>query len=104
LLESFVAGELARQRTWSIVRPDLFHFRDREQREVDIIAEARDGRVVGIEVKAAVDVDEHDTKWLRYLRDKLGERFVNGVVLHLGDRPQPLGDRITALPLSTLWT
>jgi uncharacterized protein len=103
LLETFVAGELARQRTWSTVRPDLFHFRDREQREVDIVAEAPDGRVVAIEVKAAVDVDDHDTRWLRYLRDKLGDRFVNGVVLHLGERPQPLGDRLTALPLSTLW-
>jgi uncharacterized protein len=104
LLETFVVGELARQRTWSNVRPDLFHFRDREQREVDVIAEARDGRVVAIEVKAAIDVDDHDTRWLRYLRDQLGDRFINGVVLHLGTRHQPLGDRLTALPLSTLWT
>lgn len=104
LLETFVVGELARQRTWSETRPDLFHFRDREQREVDVIAEARDGRVVAVEVKAARDVDERDTRWLRYLRDQLGDRFVNGVVLHLGDRPQPLGDRLTALPLATLWT
>lgn len=103
LLESFVVGEFLRQRTWSTIRPDLFHFRDREQREVDLVAEAADGRIVAVEVKAAVDVDSDDTRWLRYLRDSLGDRFVNGVVLHLGNRPQPLGDRLTALPLATLW-
>lgn len=104
LLETFVVGEFMRQRTWSTVRPELFHFRDRDQREVDLIAEAPDGRVVAVEVKAAIDVDSDDTRWLRYLRDQLGDRFVNGVVLHLGPRPQPLGDRLTALPLSTLWS
>jgi uncharacterized protein len=41
---------------------------------------------------------------LRYLRDRLGERFVNGVVLHIGDRPLPFGDRLTALPISALWS
>ena len=104
LLETFVVGELLKQRSWSRERPDILHFRDREQREVDVIVEARDGRISAVEVKAAVDVDDADTRWLRYLRDKLGDRFTNGVVLHLGDRPRPLGDRLTALPVSTLWT
>ena len=104
LLETFVVGELTRQRTWSSVRPDLYHFRDRDRREVDVVVEARDGRVAAVEVKAAVDVDESDTRWLVYLRDRLGDRFVNGVVLHLGDRPRPLGDRLTALPIAALWS
>lgn len=103
LLESFVVGELARQRTWAETPVDLFHFRDREQREVDVVLESADGRVVGVEVKAAIDIDEADTRWLRWLRDHLGQRFVHGVVLHLGDRPLPFGDRITGLPLAALW-
>lgn len=103
LLETFVVGELMKQRSWSSIRPDLFHFRDRDGREVDVVCETRDGLIVGIEIKAALDVDDRDARGLAYLRDRLGERFVQGVVLHLGDRPLPLGDRLTALPVAALW-
>lgn len=41
VLESFVAGELQRQIPWSDLRPTLHHFRDKNQREVDLILEAR---------------------------------------------------------------
>lgn len=103
LLESFVVAELSKQRGWATERVELFHFRDRDGREVDLVAEGRDGRIVAVEVKAAIDVDERDARGLAYLRDKMGDRFVAGVVLHLGRRPQPLGDRLTALPVSALW-
>lgn len=103
LVETFVASELARLQTWSTLRTRHGHFRDSEQREVDVVLEARDGRVVGVEVKAANDVDESDFRHLRYLRDRLGDRFVHGVVIHLGTRPLSFGDRLTALPLSSLW-
>jgi uncharacterized protein len=104
LLETFVASELARNSTWATQRIRLSHFRDRDKREIDIIAETADGRIAGVEVKAAIDVDESDFRHLIYLRDRLGDRFVNGVVFHFGERPLPFGDRLTALPVSALWT
>jgi uncharacterized protein len=103
LVETFVVSEFARLQTWSAHRVRHAHFRDSEQREVDLVLEARDGRVVCVEVKAANDVDEGDFRHLRYLRDRLGDRFVQGVVVHLGRRPLAFGDRLTALPLSSLW-
>ncbi len=104
LFETFVVNELVRQQAWSDERVRLGHFRDREQREVDLIMEAGDGRVVAVEMKAARDVDETDFRWLAYLRDRLGDRFVNGIVIHLGERPLPFGDRLTALPVSAVWS
>lgn len=104
IVESFVAGELVRQVTWSEERPRLAHYRDAQGREVDFILETSDGRIVAVEVKTAIDVDETDFRWLGYLRNRLGDRFVNGVVLHIGDRPLPFGDRLTALPISALWS
>ncbi len=103
LLETFVASECARLSTWSATRCRLSHFRDQSKREVDLVLEGRDGRVAAVEVKAALDVDESDFRHLAYLRDRLGERFANGVVLHLGQRPLPFGDRLTSLPVSALW-
>lgn len=104
LLETFVVNEIVRQQAWSDERVRLSHFRDREQREVDLIMESGDGRIVAVETKAARDVDETDFKWLVYLRDRLGDRFVNGIVVHLGERPLPFGDRLTALPVSAIWS
>jgi uncharacterized protein len=102
-LETFVVGELAKQCTWTDLRVSMFHFRDREQREVDVILERADGSIAAVEVKAAIDVDDGDTRWLRYLRDRVGDRFVRGVVLCLRDHAVPLGDRISAAPITALW-
>lgn len=103
LLETFVVNELAKQRTWSEVDVTLFHYRDRAGPEVDVVIEARDGRVAGIEIKAARDVRATDFRWLELFARKLGKQFVAGIVLYTGSRPLPFGDRLTALPVSTLW-
>ncbi|CAN5530065.1 ATP-binding protein [soil metagenome] len=104
LLETFVAGEVARQLTWSETRAELFHWRVRSGPEVDLVLEAADGRVVGIEVKAAASVHERDLRWLAQLRDDLGDRFVQGVVLACTDQVVPFGDRLTVVPVSALWS
>jgi hypothetical protein len=46
---------------------------------------------------------DHDFRHLRWLRDQLGDRFMNGVVLHFGARTLPAGDRLTSMPLAALW-
>ncbi|ONM47633.1 hypothetical protein B0T46_17225 [Nocardia donostiensis] len=45
--------ELARQVTWFDEEAELFHYRTRDQVEVDAVLKNRRGEVVGIEVKAA---------------------------------------------------
>ena len=104
LLEAFVAGELRRQLVWSDTEASLFHFRDREGREVDLVLEGADRAVAGVEVKASSTVRAEDFKGLTFLRDKVGDRFALGVVLYTGTTPLPFGDRLWALPYSSLWT
>lgn len=103
LLEGFVVGELAKQSAWSAKSTRMFHYRDDHSREVDIILEDRRRDIVGIEVKASSSPRPGDFKGLEYLRDRLGSRFVAGVVLHTGTRALPFGDRLWALPIATLW-
>jgi predicted AAA+ superfamily ATPase len=79
------------------------HYRDNNGREVDFILESPAGDIVAIEVKASVSPGSSATKHLVWLRDKLGERFKAGIVLHLGERGLSLGDRIYSWPLSVLW-
>ena len=108
LVELFALNELRKQALLSERRPELFHYRDhRGDVEVDLVAEAG-GEVVAWEVKASSSVSAGDARGLRRMRDRIDEAgpgtFRNGVVLHAGSEAFSLGDRLTALPLSALWT
>ncbi|MCA1675471.1 MAG: ATP-binding protein [Actinobacteria bacterium] len=104
LLENFVLGELARQLEWSRVSARLFHYRDRDQCEVDAVLEDNAGQVVGVEVKAAETVRAEDFRGLRLLQRRLGGRFRAGFVLYCGLESLAFGDGLTCLPVSALWT
>lgn len=104
LLEGFVASELRKQRAWAEETVRISHFRDRAAGEVDLILETPDGRVAGIEVKSNSRIGRNDARWLAQLRDRLGKRFVAGLVLHTGQTAGPFGERISAVPLDVLWT
>jgi len=103
MLETFVAGELRRQQGWTANRFELRHFRDRRGNEVDLVLELDDGRIIGVEVKStATPLPQHLTG-LKLLRDRLGDRFAGGALLHTGSLAGPFGDRIAALPIESLW-
>ena len=70
--------------------------------EVDLLAELRAGKLVAFEVKAGA-ADLPAVRHLTWLRERLGERFARGVVLHTGPRAYELDDRIIALPICALW-
>lgn len=81
-----------------------FHLRDTNgAHEVDIVLEGPAGRTVGIEVKAASTVKRSDAKHLRWMREKCGDTFVRGVVLHTGTYTHRLDDNIWAMPIARLW-
>jgi predicted AAA+ superfamily ATPase len=103
LLENLVVMELARQLTWSDERARLYHYRTKDQVEVDAVLETPDGRVVGVEVKAGATVRTEDLSGLRNLANLLGDRFVAGFVLYTGQQTLPFGEKIRALPVDALW-
>jgi hypothetical protein len=81
----------------------LYHYRDKDQDEVDLVIETRSGALVGIEVKASATVIAGDFKGLRKLADACGDNFKLGVVLYDGGSPVHFGDRLVAAPMSCLW-
>ena len=105
IIEGFVAMQLRPELTVSALRPRLFHLRDKGGRhEVDLVIEYGGGRVAGIEIKATAAPASDDARHLVWLRDRLGDRFTMGLVLHTGPTTFELGDRIVAAPISTLWS
>ncbi|MFZ1911954.1 MAG: ATP-binding protein [Propionicimonas sp.] len=103
LFEAFVATELLKQRAWSEQDYQLFHFRDRNGAEVDLVMEFDDGRVLGIEVKASSTYRAEQFVGLRVLRDNLGDRFLGGFVVGMADAGYQYAERLYGLPASALW-
>lgn len=89
--------------TWSHVQLTLYHFRDQEKNEVDVVLERDDGMVAGIEIKASATVTPADFFGMKKLADACGAKFVYGIVLYDGDTIVPFGAKLAAVPLSCLW-
>ncbi|MEV4375855.1 ATP-binding protein [Streptosporangium sp. NPDC049644] len=104
LLENFVLGEISRQLTWSQTSARLYHYRDRDQYEVDGVIENNAGEIIGIEVKASETVRSDDFRGLRLLQRRLGSRLRAGFVLYCGQDSLSFGDGLSCLPISALWT
>ncbi len=104
LLETFILTEALKLASWSGDGPfEFFHFRDKEQNEVDVVIENADGQLIGLEVKAAASVHPADFGGLRKLAAAAGKRFVAGFVLYDHDTVVPFGDRLFAAPIASLW-
>jgi uncharacterized protein len=103
LLETFVVAEVLKLVGWSDEVVSISYYRDKDQREVDLIVESADGSLVCLEVKAAATVTTSDFRGLRTLSELAGEQFKLGAVLYDGDQILPFGDRLFAAPISCLW-
>ena len=103
LLESFVVEQLIAQAGWT--DPDLrfWHYRDKDQVEVDLVI-TRGRETWGVEVKTSATVTPSDGNGLRRLADQCGKDFQGGVLFYSGANTLPMADpRFLAVPLAELW-
>jgi predicted AAA+ superfamily ATPase len=83
-------------------RAQVFHLRTDSQREVDLIVEGEDQRVVALEVKLDGEVGTADVKHLHWLRTMIGERLADAVVVTTGRFAYRRPDGIAVVPASLL--
>jgi uncharacterized protein len=103
LLESFVLQQLIAQAGWTDQDLRFWHYRDKDQVEVDVVI-TRGSKVWGVEVKASATLHQSDGNGLRRLAAQAGADFQTGIVFYDGDTVLPLdGKTITAVPLKMLW-
>lgn len=104
LIETFVFNELAAQIDTSDGKYTLFHYRDREKREIDFLIEREDHALLGIEVKAGSVISPADFKHLKWFKENIAkDRSFLGVVLYSGEVGGLMGDNLWAVPFSALW-
>lgn len=103
LLESFVVQQLIAQAGWTDDRLRFWHYRDRDQVEVDCVV-TKNSQLWGIEIKSAKSVTTADARGLRRLAEIAGNDFQCGIVFYTGESTVRLGDdRFLAVPISRLW-
>ncbi len=98
LIETFAVNEILKQVGWSGDAIRSGHYRTHDGDEVDLVLEASSGDVLAFEIRSGELVRPADARPLGRLRDKLGDRFRVGIVLHTGGSTRPIGDRIVAAP------
>lgn len=103
LLETFIYGELRKHAASADGDYRLLYYRDHDKYEVDLVVEDAGGRLIGVEVTAAATIRESDLRGLKRLATVAGDRFMRGVVLYDGTETVPLGERLCAAPISSLW-
>lgn len=102
MTETFVIQELSKLASWYDNKLSIFHYRDRDRHEVDIVIEKSGSGIVAIEVKTGATVKEADFRGIRKLRQH-ADNFIAGVVLYDGEWARSFGENLYALPISVLW-
>lgn len=104
LVETFFYSELAAQVDVSAGAYRLFHYRDREKREIDFIVERDDGALLGIEIKAGSAIGQGDFKHLKWFQNNIAkDRPFTGIVLYTGEVASTMGANMWLVPYPALW-
>jgi predicted AAA+ superfamily ATPase len=81
----------------------VFHLRTKGgEREVDLIVERGDGKVVAIEVKLTRTPIDADVRHLRWLADQLGDELLDAVIVTTGPAAYRRRDGIAVVPAALL--
>lgn len=72
------------------------------RREVDLIVERPDQRVLAFEIKLSATVGDDDVKSLLWLREQIGDDLLDAAVIHTGPQAYRRRDGIAVIPAALL--
>ena len=79
------------------------HLRTRAgEREIDLIVERADGRVVALEVKLSALIDDNDVRHLHWLAGRIGPNLLDAAVITTGREAYRRRDGIAVIPAALL--
>ncbi len=101
--ETFAINEFIRLCSVERSPISLFHYRDRDNREVDLLLERNDGSLVGVEFKASATVRPSDFRHLDFLSNKTKGQMRSAVIVYAGESSVQFSPGRYAVPLAALW-
>ncbi|MEE9392597.1 MAG: ATP-binding protein [Planctomycetota bacterium] len=104
IMETFAFQELSAHAESSRNPYRIYHFRDREKREIDFLIENQEKALLGIEIKSGATVRKDDAKHLVWFAENLAQGPFKGIILYAGESVLSFGKNIWAVPFSALWS
>ena len=102
LVETLVYHELSIQT--EIYDAKIYHYRDRENREIDFIIESEDEQIACIKVRSGSAISKSDFKYIGWFRDNIVEdKNIVTIILYSGENTLSFGDSLLAVLLVALW-
>lgn len=96
IFETYVVSEIIKSYAHNIKEPNIYYYRDKDKREIDVIIE-RNGKLYPIEIKKSSNPDKSAIKNFSVIsEDNLG----NGAVVCLAKEDYPITKNINAIPIS----
>ena len=96
IFETFVVSEIIKSYNHNIKEPNIYYYRDKDKKEIDLIIE-KNGKLYPIEIKKSSNPDKTTIKnFSVILADKLGY----GAVICLAQEDYPITANINAIPVS----
>ena len=102
LAEQLSVVEISKQRAWSSESYRVYHYRDTNGLEVDVVIELADGRLIALEVKAATQVTPKAWRNVERFRERFPDRGVRAACLYGGERSWRVHERLYVLPVSAI--
>jgi predicted AAA+ superfamily ATPase len=103
LIETFVFNELSAQAGLSDDYK-LYHYRDRNKREIDFIIECPGDKLIAIEVKSGETANFLDFKHIEWFRNNVAKnKKIIGIVLYGGENVLQVKKDNYVIPIPLLW-
>lgn len=101
LFESLVAQSIRVYAAAASAR--VGHLRTKQtDREIDLIVEGEDRRVVAIEIKLSQTVEDKDVRHLNWLHEQIGDRVADRLIITTGEHAFRRPDGVAVVPLALL--
>ncbi|MDD2941967.1 MAG: ATP-binding protein [bacterium] len=99
-LETFMFSEILKSYWHHGKTPHLYFYRDTDQREIDLVIEMGDA-LYPVEFKKTANPTKQSTRQF-HLLEKLGKKVGHGAVICFVEKPVPLTQEATAIPVGYL--
>jgi predicted AAA+ superfamily ATPase len=103
MIETLAYNELAVQA--EIAGNRIYHYRDREDREIDFVVEDSEGKIACIEIKSSSSISKDDFKHIIWFKNNIVKnQNVVSIILYSGENTVSFGDGLVAVPLAAMWS
>ena len=100
ILETYVVSEILKSYWHNGLQPNVYFYRDKEKREIDLIIEEND-KLYPIEIKRKSNPDKNDIKNFDVLK-KFNKEIGEGAVICLSNDELPITRDVIKIPVSYL--